>query len=94
MMPAESRGAMQRKTIDLIVGKPVSPAEEAQDAAKHPVVKGSAVPPPDDDTDVAGRGSQYKYMCCPSDKAVNYVLVEDYTFTWYRCWNCNCLFKV
>lgn len=86
---------MEKKTVDLIVGKKVEDAEVKGDQGKHREVHGSPVPMESGGGGEVGGRSGHAYVLCPHCGAVNYVWVDDYTYIWYRCWrNHSHLFKV
>jgi hypothetical protein len=73
---------MERKTVDLIVGKAVDEAE-AQKAGQSKVGEGHPVPTKGGE--VGGRSGP-EYVICPRCSAINYVYVDDDVYLYYWCW--------
>jgi len=74
---------MERKTIDVIIGKPVD-AKEVEKADKSQVGEGHSVPPKGGE--VGGR-LDWRYVECPYCRAINLIWVEPGEFRYYWCWN-------
>ena len=83
---------MDRKQIDLIIGKKVEKSEADADK-NHRIVEGHPTPQ-EKGGEVGGRGGQMMYVQCPWDYAINYVYVDEDVYLWYRCWHCGNPFKV
>jgi ribosomal protein S27E len=77
---------MERKQIDVIVGKKADAGTQAG-GEKRKEVKGSPTPP-EATGEVAGR-SGYEYVTCPHCGAINYVWDDDYRYILYSCWHCG-----
>jgi len=75
---------MERKTIDVIIGKAVD-KKEAEKTDKSKVGEGYMAPPKGGD--VGGRGGQAMWVEDPICGAMNYVYVDDDVYLYYMCWN-------
>lgn len=78
---------MEKKKIEVIVGKPV---DGPVDRNKMMV----GLPSPPAQGQVAGRGAAWEWVNCPYCGALNYVYVDDDVYLYYECWRCHNVFKV
>jgi hypothetical protein len=74
---------MEKKSIEVIVGKePTGAVDESK------VAKGVAVPPKSRD-EVGGRARLAVWVECPYCWANNYIIEDTDVYRYYQCWNCN-----
>ena len=78
---------MEKKTIEVIVGKPVT-------GTVDPAKLGTAVSaPPKAGSEVGGRDVVYEAVVCPSDGAICWIWVDTERWNYYTCWRDGYVFR-